>query len=167
MLHFLITVVYLDTPPDLRSFTALLHDPAFEPFVPMLETCWSHVLTFCDWLHAQYNEQAHPEIFEALNDATIILENVALIFQIDLVGHTPFGAKPPSTEAEPAVGDDTMPSATEPIATEVPDLGLIAWLYNSFCDFSYLRNFKLLASAFDGPAPSRGDLMEHLFLCRA
>ena len=104
-----------------HSFRFLAHDATFQAHVGDLLPSWNTVLQFLDYLHQVSSSMNVPaEIIDAVWDASLILENMGLIFGIDF-------CVPHSNAAPADVGgtaDTTSPAATdelEPASAVVPN----------------------------------------------
>ena len=69
---------------DARSFRFLLHDATFQAHVSDLHPSWNSLLQFSDFLQQARDALNVPsEIIQAVWDASLILENLGLVFGID------------------------------------------------------------------------------------
>ena len=79
------TPTELATPTgDPHSFRFLLHDVTFQAHIDSLLPSWNSLLQFSDFLHQAREALNVPaEIIQAIYDATLVLENLGLVFNID------------------------------------------------------------------------------------
>ena len=69
---------------DAHSFRFLLHDATFQAHIGDLLPSWNSLLQFSDFLQqARGAMNVPPEIIQAVWDASLVLENLGLIFGFD------------------------------------------------------------------------------------
>ena len=113
------TPTEMSTPAgNAQSFRFLVHDTTFQAHVDELLPSWNTVCQFLDWLNQASSAMSIPtEIIDAVWDASLILENLGLVFGIDFCTRN-------SNTAPPDVGGtaDTTTEATASGSTDqVPD----------------------------------------------
>ena len=106
------TTTELVTPSgDAHSFRFLLHDATFQAHVSDLLPSWNALLQFSDFLQqARQALNVPDDILQAVCDASLILENIGLVFGID------FCATPSNNAPSDVGGTTDNPSS----ATGVP-----------------------------------------------
>ena len=100
------TPTELATPTgDPHSFRYLLHDDTFQAHVGDLLPSWNSLLQFADFLQQAREALNVPaEIIQAVWDASLVLENLGLVFNIDFCA--------PQSNTAPADVGGTLDTAT-------------------------------------------------------
>eukprot|EP00435_Cladocopium_sp_Y103_P050259 s405_g15.t1 len=100
----------LTTPAgDPRSFAILLHDPTFQPIVQQLRPTYLALHAFYTYLDINFAKEDHSDIFESISDSLLILENISLVFQLN-IRQEPVA---PVAVADPVVNEEAAAASPE------------------------------------------------------
>eukprot|EP00435_Cladocopium_sp_Y103_P064423 s1403_g26.t1 len=69
---------------DPLSFSALVSDPSFRPYVDLLRPTFVALQEFYTYLDSNYTREDHADIFHAITDSIWVIQNISLAFQFDV-----------------------------------------------------------------------------------
>eukprot|EP00435_Cladocopium_sp_Y103_P029823 s1414_g7.t1 len=101
---------------DPSSFLTLVRDDSFRPYVELIHPTDLALQEFFMWLDSCYTRDEHIDIFNAISDSILILENLALAFQLDVRSNQPIATPAPIAAAAapgPIVIDETRSEPAE------------------------------------------------------
>eukprot|EP00435_Cladocopium_sp_Y103_P046735 s2606_g13.t1 len=76
--------------PSPNQSLSILQRPDFDPFVQFIHPAWEALLEFGDYLDRNYVRQDHLHVFQAIEDVTLMVENVATIRGVRLLNDAPW-----------------------------------------------------------------------------